>query len=142
MWEGESRICGSQLLNCQRRGDKSRAFVIPVDQISPLYLYGPLRVVSVSPPRACGLQPCVRRASLISNIKFLSSPLGCRRAANVIAAHRIDLWRDSSFRNGSVPVPRFSSQVDKVSLVKHGSSWEPSEGNKLNGSLKVEEIQK
>lgn len=96
MWEGESRICGSQLLSCQRWRDKSRAFVISTDQISLLYLYGPLlpRFVSVSP-----LLPHVRvgwsRAfaellwSEISSFFPLSAQLQAH--CNISAAKRIDL---------------------------------------------------
>lgn len=85
----------------------------------------------------------VRRASLISNIKFLPSPLGCRRTCETSAPPIVSTF-GATRPSATVPFPspRFSSQVDKVSPVEDGSAWEPREGNKSNASSKVEELQK
>lgn len=134
MWEGEWRVCGSQLLNCQRWRDKSRAFVISTDQISLLYLYGPLlpRFVSVSP-----LLPHARvgwsRAFAELLWSEISSFFPLRAAAGALQRQGSRAYRPFGKTCPSVmPVLKscFSSQVDKVSPVSDGGPWEQNEGHK------------
>lgn len=110
---------------------------------SPISLWpiAPARCLRLSPTRVwAGAVRSRSFSDLKYQVSYLSAGLQahCKRQRSPSYRPLAQLVLPQRLRSR----PRFSSQVDKVSLVKDGSSWEPSEENKLNGSLKVEEIQK
>lgn len=132
MWEGESRICGSELFNCQR--PKRRITCICHLHRLKFLLYICMAHCShaLSPSRWSPTRVGPSRAFVELLRSKISSLLPLHRLQARCTSTRpiLSIFGKTCPSLMLLLQPRPSSQVDKVSPVNDGSSWEQREGSK------------